>query len=111
MREVDNKVRRAAPAAWHGARARLTCAPRALAARAPQVVRVKEVFDVSSAAQRDMVDGFQPVLSKNAFALGGVGGSSLLGKRQNKTPAKSSDVVTLAAAAKPASGATGQVAS
>ena len=59
-----------------------------------QVVRIKEVFDVSYAAQRDMVDGFQPVLSKNTFALGGVGGSSLLGKRQSKAPAKSTDAVS-----------------
>ena len=64
------------------------------------MVRMKEVFDVSYAAQRDMVDGFQPVLSKNAFALGGVGGSTLLGKRQNNP--KAGDAVAVASAAVPA---------
>ena len=74
--------------------------------RRNQVVRIKEVFDVSYAAQRDMVDGFQPVLVKNTFALAGVSGSSLLGKRQNKgsgsVGAGSSDGLAAKAAKAPA---------
>jgi len=61
-----------------------------------KVVRMKEVFDVSCAAQRDVADGYQPVFNKNPFMLNNVGSATLLEKRSAKV-AKSSDVVATAA--------------
>jgi hypothetical protein len=58
---------------------------------------MKEVFDVSYAAQRDVADGYHPVLAKSPFALNAVGSSTLLGKRQDKG-SKSSDAVLRTAA-------------